>query len=192
MIQHLLKTLVTHLQNSLPEVKQIQLGPLATPPTEPLPIIILYPAKFEFSQTPKDSPRISHPPQTFQLLREFQQEWLMDIYDTDRAALEKWASLTMGLILIDSDEIIEVCNNSANDYVTDSKKLVTTHRIEHIQLIEGRPIVSESLFQWQLKFNVSGHIKLSKQTTDVGIIQQILSPSKTDSKEPIDIEVFQN
>ncbi|OQY50531.1 MAG: hypothetical protein B6247_21350 [Candidatus Parabeggiatoa sp. nov. 2] len=65
--------------------------------------------------------------QTTQILQEFQQQLLIDIYDSDKAALEKWASLTIGIILIDTDDIIKTSNNNAKEYATQSKKMVTTH-----------------------------------------------------------------
>ncbi len=126
--------------------------------------------------------------QTTQILQEFQQQLLIDIYDSDKAALEKWASLTIGIILIDTDDIIKTSNNNAKEYATQSKKMVTTHQIDHIQLTEGTPTASESPFQWQWKFKVTGSLKLSKQITQVGTIKQIHSPGK-ESEKQIDIDI---
>ncbi|OAD19360.1 hypothetical protein THIOM_005012, partial [Candidatus Thiomargarita nelsonii] len=81
----------------------------------------------------------------------------VEIYDSERAALEKWTSLTLGIIL--SDKIIMDCNQRAKESPYHSEHFSITHLIDHIQLVEGIPSASDSLFQWQLKFKVSGHLK---------------------------------
>jgi hypothetical protein len=156
MIQHLLETLITHLKKNLPEVKQIQQEPVSLAPS-----IALYEFEFAVKNTSLSETTI----------QEFQQEMRVEIYDNEQAALEKWTSLTLGIIL--SDEIIKACNQRAKDSPYRSERFSITHLIDHIQLVEGIPSASESLFQWQLKFKVSGHLKLSKNIGD-GVIEEII------------------
>jgi hypothetical protein len=158
MIQHLLETLITHLKKNLPEVKQIQQEPVSLAPS-----IALYEFEFAVKNTSLSETTI----------QEFQQEMRVEIYDNSPAALEKWTSLTLGIILSDSDKIIKACNQRAKDSPYRSERFSITHLIDHIQLVGGIPSASESLFQWQLKFKVSGHLKLSKNIGD-GVIEEII------------------
>lgn len=158
MIQHLLESLITHLNKNLPEVKEIKQEPVDITPS-----IALYAAQFEVKNTGLSETTI----------QDFQQEMRVEIYDSERADLEKWTSLTLGIILSDSDEIIKACNQRAKNSPYHSEHFSITHLIDYIQLVEGIPSASESLFQWQLKFKVSGHLNLSKNIGD-GVIKEII------------------
>jgi hypothetical protein len=177
MIERLLETIITHLKKNLPEIKQIKSGPVGS--ANALPSIALESAQIEFYKTVKNTSINQRSPQAIiQTLQEFRQEMLVDIYDTERASLEKWTSLTAGIILSDNDDIIKACNHRATESPYQSEPLTITHLIDHIQLIEGIPSASESPFQWQLKFKVSGHLKLSKNIGDVGVIEKVMIDQK--------------
>jgi hypothetical protein len=186
MIQHLLAVLTKHLQDNLPEIKQIKLGPLTTPQT--LPSMALYPAKFEIEQNVKNTNIIQPTAQKIQIQQEFQQELLIDIYDANMETLEKLASLTLDIIISDWDEIINTYNESIIEYISGSKKFTTKHLVNHIQLIEAIPTISGPLSQWQFKFKVNGTLQLSKEITGGGIIEKVKAPVKI-SEEKINLEI---
>jgi hypothetical protein len=107
---------------------------------------------------------------------EFQQEMLIDIHDTDMAAVEKWTSLTTGIILMNVGDLIETCNKK-NEGRYQSNRIAAIPFIDRIQMIEGAPVYGEDLSKLQLKWRVAGHLKLVKEITDgFGLIEQVLSP----------------
>lgn len=121
-------------------------------------------------------------------VREFQQEFLADIYDDDKAAVEKWASLTTAMILTSHDELVEGYNLIARtEYV--ANRFTTSHTIGQIQVLEGVLGRSDSTFSLQLKYNVAGQVKLTKEIVDgFGLIERIHSPGRI-SEHPVDIDI---
>jgi hypothetical protein len=121
-------------------------------------------------------------------IREFQQQLLIDIYDTDLAAAEQWASLVTGIILTDQQEFIAAFNTTAKTEYQAGPYL-TGHTLNQINFLEGTPTYTDALFNIQLKFNISGQLKLVKKISDgFGLIETIHSPGKT-AKPGVDIDI---
>jgi hypothetical protein len=121
-------------------------------------------------------------------MREFRQEFLVDIFDGDMAKVEKWASLATGMILTNHDELCERYNvTDKTEYV--ANQFITTHSIDHIHMLEGIPSNAGAIFKLQLQLKVAGQLKLAKEIIDgFGLIEKIHSPGRI-SEHPIDIEV---
>ncbi len=119
-------------------------------------------------------------------IREFQQTLLIDLYDTDPAAVEKWASLTAGILLTHLDELFA----GAKTQYPSQKSVTTTHAIDQLELVEGTPLASDGKTTGlQLTFNVTGSLQLIKEITEgVGLIEQIHSPGKTPT-DGVDIDI---
>lgn len=121
-------------------------------------------------------------------MREFQQDFLVDIFDDDMGKVEKWASLTTGMILTSHDEQLEQYNlANKTEYV--ANQFLTTHTLDRIHLLEGVPSSAGANFKLQLKFRAAGQLKLVKEiTSGFGLIEKIHSPGKI-STQPVDIEI---
>jgi hypothetical protein len=107
------------------------------------------------------------------VIREFIQDFFIDILDNHLANIEKYSSLILGIILTSNDELIKSynLNSQFNQYQTN--QIFTTHLISQIRLINGNYINLVSLFKFQLKFQVIGQLKLSKT------VRESVSPIQT-------------
>jgi len=121
-------------------------------------------------------------------VKEFQQQFLVDVYDTGMAAVEKWASLANGMILTSHDELIEQYNVTAKtEYI--ANQFITRHTLGRLQSLEGSPGRQESALKMQLTYSATGYITLIKEIVDgFGLIQKIHSPGQI-SDHPVDIEI---
>lgn len=122
------------------------------------------------------------------MIREFQQVFLVDVYDDDHVEVEKWASLITSMILTNQDELIEHYNVTAKtEYI--ANQFLTTHTIDRIHILSGNPNHSGSLFNIQLRYEVAGQMKLIREIIDgFGIIEKIHSPGRI-SEQPVDIDI---
>ncbi|MBD2355770.1 hypothetical protein H6G41_14265 [Tolypothrix sp. FACHB-123] len=108
------------------------------------------------------------------VIREFIQEFFIDILDARLTNIEKFSSLILGILLTSNDELIKNYNfhNPVTQYQTN--KIVTTHLISQIRLINGNYINLFSPFKFQLRLKVIGQLKLSKTVREsVSPIQEI-------------------
>ena len=121
-------------------------------------------------------------------VREFQQDFLVDIFDDDNGDVEKWASLTTGMILTNHDELVERYNfTDKTEYL--ANQFFTSHTLDRIQILEGMNDRSGAILKLQLKFKTFGQLKLVKAIAGgFGLIEKIHSPGRI-SEEPVDIEI---
>lgn len=109
-------------------------------------------------------------------IREFKQELVIDIYDTQMAAVEKWTALTTAIILMNVEALIESCNNG-DKVGYQSNQIAATPCIDRIQIMEGTPISRQDACQLRLKCHAAGHLKLAKEITDgFNRIEQVRGP----------------
>lgn len=98
-------------------------------------------------------------------VREFQQDFLIDICDQELTNIEKISSLAAGIIITNHDELIQYYNfTQPTEYQTD--KLTTIHTINQIHLLEGIYTTLTTPLKLQLRFNVIGQLKLTKTITE--------------------------
>lgn len=121
-------------------------------------------------------------------LQEFKQLFHAHVHAPDLPQAEQWASLLIALLLTEQEALMEDYNNqtqtvyAAGDYAA-------RHSIDQIRLLEGEPEVSEEGVLWRLLWQVNGRLELGKQTRPAfDLIEQVVSPGRTDSAKPIDIE----
>ncbi len=111
-------------------------------------------------------------------VREFLQEFLVDIYDDTIINIEKWASLINGIFLTNHNELIDYYNiQDKTEY--SAANYLTTHTINQVHLLDGTSDRSGTIAKLQLKFKVAGQMKLVKELKDgYGLIDKIHSPGK--------------
>jgi len=121
-------------------------------------------------------------------IREFQQDFLIDVYDGASAGVEKWASLANAMILTSHDELIKNYNvTDKTEYL--ANQFISAHTIDRINLLAGIPDASQTVPKAQFTFQVQGQIKAVKEIVGgFGLITKIHSPGRI-SDQPVDIEV---
>lgn len=102
-------------------------------------------------------------------VREFQQDFWIDIYDQNFARLEQWSSLISGILLNSHDLLIKQYNTPQEsqpktEYQT--QQFITTHTLSQFRLLEGTYLSPKTGMRLQLKFTVVGQIKMAKAFTD--------------------------
>lgn len=128
---------------------------------------------------------LSYPLLTF-TIREFQQEFWVDIYDQDFAALERWSSLTSGILLTSHDQLVEQYNTpkqpeSTTEYQT--QQFSTAHTLSQFRLLEGTYLSPKQGMGLRLKFTAAGQIRLTRQLKDGDTpIRKIVLEDKTNKK----------
>lgn len=121
-------------------------------------------------------------------IREFEQDFVMDVYDENMADIEKWASLANTMILTNHDELIKNYNfTDITEYV--ANRFICVHTIDRIDFLSGIPDTSEKSPKFQFRYHVQGQIKPVKEIVEgFGLIKKIHSPGRI-SEHPVDIEV---
>jgi hypothetical protein len=121
-------------------------------------------------------------------IKEFEQNFLIDIYEADPKLLEQWTSLVTGMILTSHDDLIEQYNLSAKtEYV--ANQFITRHTLGRIHVLEGIPGRQESALKMQLISNAIGQVTVIKEIVDgFGLIEKIHSPGRV-SEAPVDVEI---
>lgn len=118
-------------------------------------------------------------------VREFRQEFFLDVFDSNAADLERWTALSTAMVLTNHDALLETFNQ-INKTEHTANNFLSVHTIRHINLLDGVPALANSPFQMKLKFEVRGEIKSVKQIVGgFGLIERVHSPGKTGG--PVDI-----
>ena len=174
MIQHLLSQITAQLQaelvDQIPQPNEHILSvPIRETPLEKLPLIGIYPGKLSISTIIKEpNHRQKNNGQSATILtaiREFQQEFFVDIYGGNLVNLEKLNSLILGIILINIDALIEDFNsNNVTQY--QSKQILTNHSLSHLQPLEANYTTLTIPFKLQSKFQVTGQLKSTKTISE--------------------------
>jgi hypothetical protein len=174
MIFHLLTAIAQSLQTGLqaqipPNAIAVSRGPLLLP--QKLPYIRLWPGTLTFPQNGRDTGTIA--PNSTQLLivREFQQEFFIEIYDTAIAPLETITSLILGCILTHQEALLQAYNQGQpdpplpkTDYAADPVR--THHRLTQLQLLDGQPLALETALGFQLRGMAIGQLTLTRTLPD--------------------------
>lgn len=98
-------------------------------------------------------------------VQEFQQDFWIEIYDSDFAKLEQWSSLISGILLNSHDRLIEQYNTpqdpeAKTEYQTPN--FLTTHTLSQFRLLGGTYLSPATGMGLQLKFTIVGQIKMTK------------------------------
>ncbi len=104
-----------------------------------------------------------HSPMEF--IREFFQMFHLELFTHNMAELEKYASLSSGIILADVQQMIEEYNSTYTGY--DVKNYKTTISIDNIHFVEGDTVITKlsnsgTTQKYILKFKVTGRIEFKK------------------------------
>lgn len=96
------------------------------------------------------------------VIREFTQEFFVDIIDSNLENIEKFSSLISGIILTNNDELIADYNShfQANPY--QSNQIITNLTVSYIHFLNANYSNFTNPFKFQLKFQVKGQLNLSR------------------------------
>ena len=121
-------------------------------------------------------------------LREFRQDLLIDVYDSDMASIEQWVALICTMILTNHDELLEQYNQTdKTEYI--ANQYMVTNTISRIDLLEGIPDTSGSNPRFKLALAVQGQTKAVKEILDgFGLIEKVHSPGKI-SDHIVDVDI---
>lgn len=123
-------------------------------------------------------------------MREFQQEFFIDIFETAAAGAEKWASLAAAIALTNYDELLDRFNRLApTDYAATDYR--STHHLTQVFFLGGgAEMLPDGSPKYQLRFAAKGQFRPVKQIAGgFGIIEHIHSPGRP-AVEPVDIDVY--
>jgi hypothetical protein len=110
-------------------------------------------------------------------VREFQQDFWIDLYDQDFAKLEQWSSLIAGILLNSHDRLVQQYNipqesQPKTEYKT--QQFITVHTLSQFHFLEGSYLSPKTGMGLQLKFTVMGQIKMIKAVADgITAIQEV-------------------
>ncbi len=171
-ITNLLKT---ELSAYLPQSdKHFILAQLTTSPPKPYPKISIYTGKFILEQTIKEGNVIkSYPDENRQeiiAVREFTQDFFIEIYDENLSNIEKISSLLIGAILTDSENLIQQYNVATTTNYQ-SQQTTTSHLINKVNILEGNYKTSEDTLSFEIKLQVKGRLNLLRNIA--GTVQPI-------------------
>ena len=117
-------------------------------------------------------------------LRDFRQEFTIDVYHNSSSEIEEWAAITTTIILTHHNELLEDFNSTQYSM----SQFVSQHSASQLIWLSGIPDHSSSPLKYTLTFQVAGQIKAIKTTIgDFGVIERIHSPG-ADSGHSIDID----
>ncbi len=124
-------------------------------PRLPMPNIRLSYKKLEYITDSVDhgNKRANAPIQFF---REFIQNFQIDIFAENRVEIEKYATTTIAIILIDMKEIIADYNAKRTTYT--ATRYSTTYFIDDIHYLKGIP----STQKYELYFMINGRMEINK------------------------------
>jgi len=174
-IANLLKT---ELSADLPQSdKHFTTKQLRESPSEPFPKISIYLGKFTPDKSIRNSkslkPYRDDKQKEMTVVREFDQDFFIEIYDKDLEKVEKLASLILGIILTNSEDLLQEYNVTAS-IGYQSKAITTVNIINQINVLESiyKTIVEPQSFE--LKLQAKGQLKLSRNIGgELGTIKNI-------------------
>jgi hypothetical protein len=160
------QTLQTDFQPTLPNATEaivVSGGTLVLP--EKLPYIRLLPGKVTFPHNGRDRGTIAPNSTQLVMVREFQQEFFVEIYDQSIAQLESWTSLIVGILFASHDILLQTYNQGQQtlpktEYT--AAPFHTLHTLNQIQLLEGLPITTETVLGLQLRGSAIGQITITR------------------------------
>ncbi|HBK96836.1 MAG TPA: hypothetical protein DD001_05620 [Microcoleaceae bacterium UBA10368] len=160
-IANLLKT---ELSADIPQSDQhFTTKQLRESPSEPFPQISVYLGKFTLDQSMRNLKSLKQYPeesrQEITVMREFEQEFFIEVYDTNLENLEKFASLIFGIILTNSEDLLQEYNITASTSYQ-SQEITTVHIINQINVLESIYKTTVDTQSFELKLQAKGQLKL--------------------------------
>ncbi|NEZ61148.1 hypothetical protein [Adonisia turfae] len=182
MIYHLLQVITDNLQldlkNEIPnDDDHWGLIPIIDPTKITLPHLILYPNKLQVNhplQQLSHSSTQPDPPAPLTITQEFQQDFVIELYDKTPSDLEKRASLVIGGLLTNHDSLIKRYNTTDIQANYQTNQISTRHHLRQFQFHAGIPTYASNVLGLQLNFTALGHLSMSRSVPDSqNIIQTI-------------------
>lgn len=189
MIYHLLQAITDSLQLDLKLdlKKEIPndddhwgLTPIADPTNITLPYLTLYPNKLQVDhplQQQSHSSTQSDTPAPLTITQEFQQDFVIELYDKTPSDLEKRASLVIGSLLTNHDILINRCNATEIQSKYQTNQILTCHHLRQFKFHTGIPTYTSNVLGLQLNFTAIGHLSMSRSMPDSQDIIQTINIS---------------
>ncbi len=144
---------------------------------------------FSFDVAGADTMRLTYSFVGVFTIREFQQDFFLDVYDDDMAGVEQWASLAAAMILTNHDELVAQYNDPSTATAYTANQFVNTHTVDQILLLDGNPDFSGDAAKMQFRFQVHGQLKPVKEIVDgFALIEKVRSPGRP-PEGPLDIDI---
>lgn len=175
-IANLLKT---ELSADLPQSdKHFTTKQLRESPSEPFPKISVYLGKFTPDTSIRNSKSVKPYPeenrQEILVMREFEQDFFIEIYDKDLGKVEKLASLILGVILTNSEDLLQEYNNVTTSTKYQSKAITTVHIINQVNVLDSIYKTTAEPQSFELKLQAKGQLKLLRNIGgELGTIDEI-------------------
>ena len=121
-------------------------------------------------------------------LREFQQDFYIDVYDDEVDGVEIIASLASAMVLTQHDTLINDFNDpDVPAYTVNSFR--STHNLSSLSLLSGVPDFSGNTKHLKLTFQVRGQLFLSRTLDEPAyLIEKVRSRPAEDSPHAVDID----
>jgi hypothetical protein len=169
-ISHLLTAIAQTLQSGLQERFPQSAGSIVVSNDrldlpKRSPYIRLYPGKVSFPHNGRDSGTIAPNSTQLHLVKEFQQEFFLEIYDPSIQELETCSSLTFAILSTSHDTLLKTYNQGHETLPKTeyhSAPFHTLHTLSQIQLLEAIPITTETTIGLQLRGNAIGQITMTR------------------------------
>lgn len=130
------------------------------------PYIIFAPEKLIIDSSLQSNIVIEKETTSSTTYREFKQNLVIDIYDTNLALIEKWAAITTCLFLIDSKAIIDAANKDLETSRYSAGGFEASPFFSMINFIKAEPIKYRDFFKIRLEYDVKGSLRLTKNIAE--------------------------
>ena len=124
-------------------------------------------------------------------IREFNQTFFIDIFDTSNDNLERLTSVTNAIVLTNHDWLLAQFNTIDRTQHTIGN-YQSEHTLREIRLVQVAPTeIPDTPSLWHLEFAVSGVIKVTKEiSSGYGIIEKVISLGKTGQGVDVDVNLM--
>ncbi|MFG6102173.1 hypothetical protein D0962_04710 [Leptolyngbyaceae cyanobacterium CCMR0082] len=185
MIHHLLQAITDalklDLKKEIPEDdNHWGVTPITDPTSITLPYLTLYLSKLQVDhplQQLSHSSTQPDPPAPLTITQEFQQDFVIELYDKTPSDLEKRASLVIGGLLTNHDSLIKRYNTTDIQANYQTNQISTRHHLRQFQFHAGIPTYASNVLGLQLNFTAIGHLSMSRSMPDSQDIIQTINIS---------------
>lgn len=120
-------------------------------------------------------------------IQNFQQDFMIEVYDASHALAEKWQALALAAVLTYNDELLEHFNTT-DQTLYSAGALGASTRLTQLQPL-GSTTAESAHRRWQFGFRAVGQVTLTRAAEDgFSLIEKIRSPGRH-ADHTVDIDV---
>ncbi len=123
-------------------------------------------------------------------IREFYQEFFIELFHAPNDQLERLVAVVNAIILTNYDWLLEQFNTIDRTQHTIGN-YQSEHTLREIRLVQATPTeIPDTPSLWQLHYSVSGVIKVTKEiSSGYGIIEKVVSPGRIGQGVDVDVNL---